>query len=439
MKYFPRAICHSRLPICHSRESGNPESWIPCQARNDKKGKSWIAGQALQNDNYFSFQNLLSAYYQCRQRKRKTINAAKFELNFEERLLKLEQELQNHTYQPGQSICFIVTDPKPREVFAADFRDRVIHHLLVNYLEPIWEKKFIHHSYSCRKNKGVHCAIKDLKRFSRQVSDNFSQPAYYLQADISAFFMSLKKNILYNLIKRHTKHPEILWLSKQIIFQDPTKNFYHKGDPKLFQLIPPHKSLFKVPESQGLPIGNLTSQFFANVYLNELDQFAKHHLKIKYYLRYVDDLFLLHQNPEQLKIWEQQLNQFLKEKLKLHFHPKKSILQPIYRGVNFVGFIVKPHYSLIRRKIVGNLKRKLWEFNKRHVILEEAKRPIESRDNNEQLQQILAVINSYYGQFKHANTFNLRKSIYQKHFGILKSYLKPADRNFSHFRIKSTP
>jgi len=141
----------------------------------------------------FSFQNLLNAYYQCRKRKRKTINAAKFELNFEERLLKLEQELKNHTYQPGQSIYFVITDPKPREVFAADFRDRVIHHLLVNYLEPIWEKKFIHHSYSCRKNKGTHYAIKDLKRFLRKVSNNFSQPAYYLQTDISAFLCPLKK------------------------------------------------------------------------------------------------------------------------------------------------------------------------------------------------------------------------------------------------------
>ncbi|MEA2113563.1 MAG: RNA-directed DNA polymerase [Patescibacteria group bacterium] len=254
--------------------------------------------------------------------------------------------------------------------------------------------------------------------------------AYYLQTDISAFFMSLKKDILYNIIKLHTKHPEILWLARQIIFQDPTKNFYQKGDPKLFRLILPHKSLFKIPENQGLPIGNLTSQFFANVYLNELDQFAKHQLKIKYYLRYVDDILILHQNPKQLKLWGQKLDQFLKEKLKLHFHPQKSILQPIYGGANFIGFIIKPHYSLVRRRTVGNLKRKLWEFNQTPL-------PETAEIFNEQLQQILAVINSYYGQFKHAHTFNLRKSIYQKHFGVLKSYLKPADQNFNHFIILS--
>jgi len=241
--------------------------------------------------------------------------------------------------------------------------------------------------------------------------------------------MSIKKDILLNLIQRHTKHPNILWLTKQIIFQDPTKNFYQKGDPKLFRLIPSYKSLFKIPEYQGLPIGNLTSQFFVNVYLNELDQFVKHQLKIRYYLRYVDDIVILHQNPRQLKIWHQQLNQFLKEKLKLHFHPKKSTLQSIYQGINFVGFIVKPYYSLVRRKTVRNLKRKLWQFNQSPV-------PKNTEIFNEQLEKILAVINSYYGQFKHAHTFNLRKSIYQKHFRILKSYFEPADQNFSYFRIK---
>jgi len=382
----------------------------------------------------FSFQSLLKAYYQCRKRKRKTINAAKFELDFEKGLLKLEQELKNHTYRPGRSICFVITSPKLREVFAADFRDRIIHHLLVDYLEPIWEKKFIHHSYSCRQNKGAHLAIKDLKRFFRKVSCNFSRPVYYLQVDVSAFFMSLKKDILFNFIQRHTKNPDILWLTKQIIFHDPTKNFYYKGNPKLFQLIPAHKSLFKVPNNQGLPIGNLTSQFFANIYLNELDQFAKHQLKIKYYLRYVDDLLLLHQNPEQLKIWQGQLNQFLEEKLKLHLHPQKSILQSVYKGINFIGFIVKPNHILIRNRTVKNLKRKLYLFNQKILRLD-MEHPIRSWTPElcDDFKEIYATINSYYGHLRHANTFKLRKHLYQNHFGILKIYLTPADKNYSYF------
>lgn len=347
--------------------------------------------------------------------------------------MKLEQELQNHTYKPGRSICFVVTEPKPREVFAADFRDRIIHHLLVTFLEPIWEKKFIHHSYSCRKDKGAHRAIKDLKKFLKQVSQNFSQPAYYLQVDISAFFMSLKKDILFSLIHRHLKNPELLWLTKQIIFHDPTKNFYSKGNWRLFQLIPSHKSLFRVPENQGLPIGNLTSQFFANIYLNELDQFAKHQLKIKYYLRYVDDLLLLHPNPKQLKIWHKQINQFLQEKLKLHFHPQKTIFQHIHKGINFVGFIVYPGHTLIRNRAVRRFKNKLWFFNKKFLSTG-LEHPIRlwTPELCDDFQEIFATINSYFGQFKHANAFRLRKHLYEKHFNILKIYLLPADKNYSH-------
>ena len=377
----------------------------------------------------FSFHNLLKAYYSCRKRKRKTINAGKFELNFEKELLKLEQELKSKTYCPGRSICFIITDPKPREVFAADFRDRIIHHLLVGFLEPFWERKFIHHSYSCRAKKGAHLAIKDLKRFLRQASDNFSRPAYYLQVDVAGFFMSLDKKILLNIIAKHLKNPDLRWLAEKIIFHDPTKDFYYKGDKNFYRLIPSHKSLFKVSATQGLPIGNLTSQFFANVYLNELDQFAKHQLKIKYYLRYVDDLLIVHENPEQLKLWRKQISNFLNERLKLRLHPKKTVLQSIYKGINFVGFVVKPHHTLIRRKIVGNLKRKLYEFN--HL-------PVPETDEifNERLEKILAVINSYYGQFKHAQTFNLRRSLYRNHFGFLKSYIEPSDKNFYYFKVK---
>ena len=139
----------------------------------------------------FSYENLLRCYYECRKRKRYTVNAAKFEINFEDELLKLQRELKEHTYKPGRSICFVVTEPKAREIFAADFRDRIVHHILVNYLEPIWEPKFIDQSYSCRKEKGAHKAIKDLKRYIGKVSPDNRQPAYFLQVDIKSFFLSV--------------------------------------------------------------------------------------------------------------------------------------------------------------------------------------------------------------------------------------------------------
>jgi hypothetical protein len=378
---------------------------------------------------YFTFQNLLTAYYQCRKRKRNTANAGKVELAFEKELLQLEKELQNRSYRPGQSICFVVTKPKVREIFAADFRDRIVHHLLVNYLEPIWEKKFIFQSFACRNGKGTHLAIKFLKKFTRSATKNFSRPAHYLQVDISAFFMSLKKDILFRCIAENVQNPEILWLAEKIIFHNPTENFYQKGNLNLFRLVPDNKSLFKIPPGQGLPIGNLTSQFFANVYMNRLDQFIKHVLKVKYYLRYVDDLILISRDQKELSFWKKQISAFLENRLSLKLHPQKSVQQTVYHGINFVGFIIKPKYTLIRRRIVVNLREKLAEFGARPI-------PASPEEFAIRLENISAVINSYYGQFLHADTFNLRKSLYYKHFVVLKTYFKPADKTFSVFQLK---
>jgi len=340
----------------------------------------------------------------------------------------LKKELEDHTYRPGRSICFVVSKPKPREIFAADFRDRVVHHILVNYLEPIWEPKFIDQSYSCRKGKGAHRAIKDLKRYLRKATKGNTQKTYYLQVDIQSFFVSLKKDILFGLIKRHTKNPEILWLTEVIIFHNPTRNYYRKCQASLFDLIPDHKSLFKVSPDQGLPIGNLTSQFFANVYLNELDQFVKHKLKVKYYLRYVDDLVLLSPEKDQLKIWRNEIDKFLQEKLKLRLHPQKQILQTVDKGIDFVGYLVKPDYVLMRRRIVKNLKAKLWQFNQNLGEITE-----------QETKQILSAVNSYYGQFRHAKTFGLRQKLWQKNFAKLQNFLEPVDEDFSYFKIYPAP
>jgi hypothetical protein len=348
----------------------------------------------------------------------------------------LQRELKNHTYKIGRSICFVVTKPKAREIFAADFRDRIVHHVLVDYLESIWEPKFVYQSYSCRKGKGTHQAIKDLKKYLRKINHNDHKPAFYLQIDIQSFFVSLRKDVLFELIKKRVKNPEILWLTKTIIFHDSTIDFYRKSQMSLFDLIPDHKSLFKVPSNQGLPIGNLTSQFFANVYLDELDQFIKHKLKIKYYLRYVDDVVILSENKEQLKIWRNEIDSFLEKMLKLKLHPKKQILQSVDKGINFVGFVVKPEYTLMRRRVVKNLKEKLRIFNQNlgKVILLKDGSLKEFR--KKEGKQMLSVINSYYGQFKHAHTFGLRSKLWQKNFGELKRFLKSVDKNLSYFKIK---
>ena len=387
----------------------------------------------------FSFKNLYKAYFGCRKLKRTTYHAAKFEMNFESELLRLKEELKSHNYKPGPSICFAITDPKLREVWAADFRDRVVHHLLVSYLEPVWEKMFVFHSYACRKLKGAHKAIRYLKKI-------IAPDLFFLQVDIQSFFVSIDKGVLISLIKKRVKHPEILWLAEKIISHDPTTNYIPRGDLKLLQSVPPHKSLFDKIYC-GLPIGNLTSQFFANVYLNELDQFIKHSLKCRHYFRYMDDLLLLSSSREQLLKWRDDIKTFVETNLKLKLHPKKQILQPATNGINFCGYIIKPDYTLIRRRTVKKLKNKLWHFNQKvlkaldpddtsracDIIFNDPFIVFDNEKFTNDFRHIFSSINSVYGFFKHANCYNLRKTLYEKHFGILKMYLQSANRNYDYF------
>lgn len=364
-------------------------------------------------------------------------------------MLQLETELKKRSYRPGEHTCFVITDPKPREVWAANFRDRVVHHLLIANLEPIWEKKFIFHSFACRKNKGAHKGVRCLKKTLITASGNSTKPIFFLQADIYNFFVSIDKQILFSLIKKNFHNRDILWLCQKVLFQNPTHNFVVKSDKKLFKLIPKHKSLFSAPPGKGLPIGNLTSQFFANLYLNELDQFAKHKLKSKWYFRYMDDFVLLHNSKKQLLLWRKEIAHFLQKELKLKLHSKKQVLQPAANGVNWLGYIVKPDYILSRKRVVSSLKRKLFSFNKklgfqinaRPEEKQTLKLPLLFPDNLPSLdfvEKARATVNSYYGHFQHGSCFNLRKQIYYRHFRELQSFLCPASKDFSHFIIKES-
>jgi len=172
----------------------------------------------------FSFKKLYKAYLKCRKNKRNKRNALQFEINTEENLLKLEEELKAHTYLPLPSTCFVTESPKTREIFAADFRDRIVHHLLVGYLEPKWEPKFIHDSYACRKGKGTHGAAKRLQQFMRKASNNRSRAAFFLQIDIKSFFVSINKQILFRIINQKEDNEEIIWLLEVIIFNNPADN-----------------------------------------------------------------------------------------------------------------------------------------------------------------------------------------------------------------------
>ncbi|MBW2591852.1 MAG: group II intron reverse transcriptase domain-containing protein [Deltaproteobacteria bacterium] len=339
----------------------------------------------------FTYQQLYGCYLKCRKNKRNTINQLAFEIDAERNLLRLEQELNNRTYRPARSVCFVVDRPKLREIFAADFRDRVIHHVLVDHLEPRAEPKFIFDSYACRKNRGTHAAVKRLQGFTRSVTRNNSRRAYCLQLDVRSFFVSINKDILFDRVKKYTDDPDMIWLAEIIIFNDCTQNCKMTRGKDLLQYVPKHKTLFKQDKSRGLPIGNLTSQFFANVYLNELDQFVKHTLKCRNYMRYSDDALILHEDKEQLERWKTEIETFLKTQLGLDLNERKTTINPVGNGIDYLGYIVRPFYILVRRRVINNLKHKIRA----------------GRLTRESLM-------SYLGHFKHANAYKLKQNIKMK-------------------------
>lgn len=221
---------------------------------------------------------LFDAYVECRRTKRNTANALAFEMDYENRLIGLWQDINMHRYHPGKSIAFVVDKPVLREIFAADFRDRVVHHLLIRKLNPLFEKLFIVDSYACRAGKGTHFGIRRIDRFIRRCSQNYTQDCYVLKLDIQGFFMSINKDLLWARLQafinaryhQADKHL-VLELCRIIIDNDPTKNCLIKGQASDWHGLPTTKSLFHSPVRCGLPIGNLTSQVFANFYLNAFD------------------------------------------------------------------------------------------------------------------------------------------------------------------------
>ena len=236
--------------------------------------------------------DLFQAYFDARRNKRNTMNALAFEQHFEEHIFQLYEEIISGNYIPNRSICFIVNQPVKREIFAANFRDRVVHHLIYNYVSSIFEGTFINDSYSCRVGKGTHYGIGRIDHFIRSCSQNYTKDAYILKLDIQGYFMSINRKYLFKRVtevlfsKLHHIDFDlslILGLIEKTIFNDPTKKCIIKGSKDDWQNLPNDKSLFTAQKNCGLPIGNLTSQLFGNVYLNELDHFIKRDLKIKNY------------------------------------------------------------------------------------------------------------------------------------------------------------
>ena len=361
----------------------------------------------------FSLEEVFEAYFSCRSNKRNTINALAFELDYESNLIQLWKELNDGSYQPGKSIAFIVHKPVKREIFAADFKDRVVHHLIINKLNPLFEKEFIQDSYACRVGKGTHHGINRANKFILQCSKNYTKDCYVLKLDIEGFFMHINKEILFCRLRKFIEvqykqndKELVLGICHKIIFNSPTENCIIQGSSKNWDGLPKNKSLFQSLPICGLPIGNLTSQIFANYYMSSFDHFIKKEICIRYYGRYVDDFIIVHPDKEFLKSLIPILSNFLLSTLQLTLHPKKIYLQHYTKGVKFLGTVIKPNRICIANRTKGNFYNAIQKHNN-VVRLEKPKKA--------ELNSFLSSMNSYLGIMKHYKTYCLRKNMLLKH------------------------
>lgn len=361
--------------------------------------------------NKFEIIDLYRAYYDCRKNKRNTKVAIEFEIELEKNLQELYLDIVNSNYQIGKSICFITTYPKVREIFAWNFRDRIVHHLLYNKLNRLFEKGFVYDSCASQKWKWVLFAQNRLYKHTQRASNNFTRKVYYLQMDIKNFFTSIDKNILEKLLGKKIPKGLYLNLLLQVLWHSPTENFYYKWDKNLYTKVKKSKSLFFTSKEKWLAIWNLTSQFFANIYLNELDNFVKRTLKCRYYVRYVDDFVLLSTDKEELKIFREQIKYFLQEKLLLIAHPNKIIMQEISQWINFVWAVIKPYHRYLRNRTYWNLQKKIDELSL-----------VTNFKTKEALKIKLSQLNSYMWFMKHTNYKKRFIKLYNKNKIVLNKY-----------------
>jgi len=351
---------------------------------------------------------LFDAWKRARRQKVPSHNQLRFDLRWADNLLQLQRELAAGTWSPRPSTCFIATRPKAREIHAPDFADRVVHHWLVPQLEAIYEPGFIHDSYANRAAKGTHAAVRRLQHFVRQVHSG--QPdGWYLQLDIHNFFNCIHRPTLWAMLKQRLQRAALpdtaLRATHALLRHDPLHaGVQVRAKPAELAQVPPHKHLANAAPGCGLPIGNLSSQFFANVYLDALDQFVKHQLTARRYLRYVDDFVLVHHSRDQLADWQHRITDFLRTELRLSLKPDIR-LRRLGDGIDFLGYVVRPTHTLVRRRVVAHATAKLAAIEALHV------RRGRLRATRSQRDAIRSVLASYDGHFQHANTHRLRQQL----------------------------
>lgn len=318
------------------------------------------------------FENILNAWNKFRKGKKNKRDVLEFEYQLEENLFSLQRQLIQKAYQHQGYKKFYIKDPKMRLIHKATVVDRLIHHLVSSYLENIFEPTFITHSYSSRKDKGTIKAVLTFQGMGNRISERGQNACWVLKLDVKKFFASVNHQILIDLLSDKIEGPDFLNILQKIINSFP---------------------------EQGIPIGNLTSQYFANIYLHELDQFITKKLKIQYYIRYADDFVIFSPNRQDLFDLITIIRKFLDLKLNLTLHPQKIILRKFRSGIDFLGYIVFPNHILPRtktkRRLIKKIKEKIKQYKQQEITEEKLK----------------ATINSYLGYLSHSNSYALKKEL----------------------------
>jgi len=314
--------------------------------------------------------NLNKSYLKARKGKNSSEEVLTFTFNLETELIKLQEQLINENYKTGEYRHFIIFEPKERKISALPFRDRVVHHAICSIISPIFEKRFIYDSYACRKKKGTHEGVKRIQNFVRKSGEYF----YVLKCDISKYFQSVNKERLKDIIKQKIADEKLLRLINHIIDSS----------------------------DEGIPIGNLTSQLFANVYLNSLDEYIKYELRVRFYIRYMDDFLIIKESKKELHKIKEQIKLFLIS-LRLTLHPKKTNVFPIILGIDGLGYKIFKDYKLARKstvkRFIKNSKKKINLYERSEISFD----------------KLMETFNSWDAYMSHADTYALKNKIHEEY------------------------
>ena len=285
-----------------------------------------------------SVENLLLAWKEFLRGKKKKQDVQEFQYKLMDNVLVLHRDLKEKTYMHGGYHHFKISDPKPRDIHKASVRDRLLHHAIYRQLYAFFDQTFIFDSYSCRLEKGTHKAMNRFQGFARKASKNHTRTCWVLKCDIRKFFASIDQTVLITILQKYIPNDDILWILQRVI-----------------------GSFYSTETEKGLPLGNLTSQLLVNIYMNEFDQFVKHELKVKYYIRYADDFVFLSHDIRELEAFLPRIDAFLQEQLQLTLHPDKVYIKTFASGVDFLGFIHFPNHRVLRTATKKRMFRRLTE------------------------------------------------------------------------------